>query len=583
MLKIFTRWAPGLSGCALACLLALGACETKEKATEPDPTNKIPGRTGLNGADNVGTIPQNVSFTSSFFGNQQLPARIDLQELKKVPPIGNQGSFGTCVAWAVGYNAKTILEAVKFDLTEQQLAQPQYQLSALDLFTAIPDADKGADNCEGSNFVPALEVMLNRGVATKAVAPYSGFTNCRQTNVQPAWSQDAAKHKIERYRRIDFTAAAVKQELARKNPVILGAKLADNFMSWNTDAVYQNHDAFGQVGIHSYHAMCIVGYDDAKGPNGAFKVVNSWDTNWGSQGVIWVDYNFMFNGFCFNNNLFVASNDDQRPTPGPNPNPGPNPQPDPTGVDLVPWVFADTAAIDYQNQVYTRNRTMFYDLYNIGNQAAPAAQRMQFAYIYYNAYNANDYGIIFINRMDPSLPVNNPGNPAFTCATVQAHSECRINVAVPPDGSIASAVVGQANAYLFQNYPMPVINGDYYLVMIADVSGKFAEEDEDNNLFYVTDQEPKRFINGTAERHGAPTEAWSFRNRLAGPKPYALPRAADYHTAVKPGRRNAYSPGEILALLQDRVASGEFAQKLRAHQAFRQAHPDAFSAGVVRR
>jgi hypothetical protein len=41
---------------------------------------------------------------------------------------------------------------------------------------------------------------------------------------------------------------------------------------------------------HYGHAMVVVGYDDDK-HGGAFEVQNSWGTNWGNDGYIWITYN----------------------------------------------------------------------------------------------------------------------------------------------------------------------------------------------------------------------------------------------------------------------------------------------------
>src|SRR5690625_6030951 len=69
-------------------------------------------------------------------------------------------------------------------------------------------------------------------------------------------------------------------------------------MSWNSDAILTSNTSFDNVGIHAYHAMAIVGYDDSKGPGGAFRIVNSWGKYWGDRGFIWVDYQFFLNEFC---------------------------------------------------------------------------------------------------------------------------------------------------------------------------------------------------------------------------------------------------------------------------------------------
>jgi hypothetical protein len=65
---------------------------------------------------------------------------------KYLPPIGDQGQYGTCVAWATAYNCKTTLESIKYGFTAAQLASPQYQLSPRDLFLNIDDAKKGAND-----------------------------------------------------------------------------------------------------------------------------------------------------------------------------------------------------------------------------------------------------------------------------------------------------------------------------------------------------------------------------------------------------------------------------------------------------
>src|SRR5690625_4850957 len=87
------------------------------------------------------------------FGTDNLPTRHDLTEF--FPPIGDQGDYGTCVSWAVGYNVKTAVSAMDRDLSPQDLADPRNQFSPKDLFISIPDSEKGG-NCDGTNFEPAL-------------------------------------------------------------------------------------------------------------------------------------------------------------------------------------------------------------------------------------------------------------------------------------------------------------------------------------------------------------------------------------------------------------------------------------------
>ena len=41
--------------------------------------------------------------------------------------------------------------------------------------------------------------------------------------------------------------------------------------------------------FHGGHAMCVVGYDDDR-YGGAFEILNSWGTDWGNNGYIWIRY-----------------------------------------------------------------------------------------------------------------------------------------------------------------------------------------------------------------------------------------------------------------------------------------------------
>jgi len=56
----------------------------------------------------------------------------------------------------------------------------------------------------------------------------------------------------------------------------------------NNVYIYNNYEA-SQDESNCGHAMLIVGYDNTKN---AFKIINSWGTNWGDNGYSWVNYNF---------------------------------------------------------------------------------------------------------------------------------------------------------------------------------------------------------------------------------------------------------------------------------------------------
>lgn len=270
---------------SFSLLLILNGCEKKndENPEKPDESNY---GLGLKNNDDMSTVPVSTNFG---FGADNLPASYSI--IDKFPPIGDQGQYGTCVAWAVGYNCKTVINGIEKGYSASDLASPNKQFSPKDLFTAIEDNLKGQD-CGGSNFEDALNILQNRGIATLQTVPYTSLGNCSKSGLDPSWAQEAAANKISYWRKVEGSANAIKKNISQNIPVIFGAKLADNFMSHNSDIVISSATSYDQVGQHAYHAMIISGYDDSKGPNGAFRVVNSWGGQWGASGHCWVDYNF---------------------------------------------------------------------------------------------------------------------------------------------------------------------------------------------------------------------------------------------------------------------------------------------------
>jgi C1A family cysteine protease len=228
-----------------------------------------------------------------------LPNKVSLEEF--FPPIGDQEDKGTCVAWAVGYNLKTALNAIENRWTQQQLANAEYQTSPKDLWLCIPQSQKG-QNCDGTCFEPAFAALMSDGVATMQAAPYRNFGNCSGTKIgnpdNKLISFSRVVSETERPR-----IEHIKAYLNDATPLALSAKLGDNFMNWHDSRVLNSETSYRNTGQHAYHAMVLSGYDDARH---AFRVRNSWGTAWGDEGSIWVDYDFFCNNFCLT--VFVAQN-----------------------------------------------------------------------------------------------------------------------------------------------------------------------------------------------------------------------------------------------------------------------------------
>jgi hypothetical protein len=200
----------------LGFLIGSSGCDPQDPIT----TDQALGWFGLGGTqgDNLATIEDDINF-----GQGQLPASVDL--VANFPPIGDQGQYGTCVAWATGYNHRSYILAKsegRTSFSNSQMFSPKY------LFWAVPAADKGAD-CNGTGFESAYNVMLSNGIATLQTVPYTDMGDCTGTTTD--WDAEASSWKLQDFREIDVDINTIKEYLSQGRAVSFGAKLGDNFMS----------------------------------------------------------------------------------------------------------------------------------------------------------------------------------------------------------------------------------------------------------------------------------------------------------------------------------------------------------------
>ncbi|NPA68920.1 MAG: C1 family peptidase [Chlorobi bacterium] len=473
-----------------------------------------------------------------------LPSSVDLSPY--FPPIGDQGAYGTCVAWATGYNHKSFLEAWddnhRTSFSESQKFSPKY------LFWTIPSSDKG-DDCNGTGFEPAYDVMIANGIADLATTPYTDLGDC--SSYPASYEHDvAANHKIESYRQVNVDVETLKQYLAQGRALSFGAKLGENFMAWNSgDVIDWDTDTY--QGQHAYHAMTLCGYDDSKGNNGAFRVVNTWGTSWGDGGYIWVDYNFFVNDFAFC--AFAATNKFSNPdSDGDNEvDEGEQNQ----GIDLMAWELYDLQDDNYPDD--SRARVAKYNAFNSGTENIDASNDWNIIYIYYNANNANDYGILLYDYYTDDY--GSYGEDGDLNDYNAGDSEIGNNwwnyINIPAGQSVAQALYGGEDARFSWAYEMPEISGEYYLVIIVDGYDVIQEFDESNNYFYLTDANggPITFYNGVMQESPAKSFEKNLNPQIGDDSPK--------QSVITEENLNAYSTKEIRKLIDYRLKSGDIQRK----------------------
>jgi hypothetical protein len=525
----------------IAILITMTACQ-KDNGFTSDDTFTPDLEYGLGGDldENGEGVPEDL-----FLGNGNVPSSHDISQF--LPPVGHQGNYGTCVAWALGYNLKSALEAQDKNYTTNDMTDPAKRFSAKDLFLSIDNSNKVA-NCDGTWLEYAMDAMQKRGIATEATVPYTNLGDCSQ-GPSAAGTQEAQNYKLSNYRKIDIDVNTIKQYIANDRPVGFGARLGDNFMTWNSDDVITGHTSFDRVGIHAGHAMTVIGYDDSKGFGGAFRVVNSWGQQWGDKGFIWIDYNFFVGGdFC--NVAFVGTNAQSEVDPNDPTDPNSNGQ-----IDMVPYGITDNPDQEGQS---AKDRTVSYNVYNIGTETARASSDWSVAYVYYNAFDANDYGILLYDYYSDDF--GSRGENGEMTSGPGISGNWWNNVDVAGGQSIAQAVSGSNDNFTW-DYQIPGITGYYYLVMIADPFQALQEADASNNFFYMTDANgyPIWFENGVPQGLDG-----NIGTRSSGKDGEQVAHLAP--NEVDSDMANAYTKSEIMGFLKHQAETGGLRRKVDQFQ-----------------
>jgi hypothetical protein len=243
----------------------------------------------------------------------ELPTTVDLTESSSLlagqpsaagmPPVGDQDLTNTCVGWATSYYYKTYQEWLEHGWALEN-SGPDYDhiFSPSFVYNQIaedPAPGPGDPGCDaGATIGDALHLIVNSGDLPMSVFPWYPY-NCV---IQPDITQKSAALA---YDGIDYGAffidtgppqgpevnnnlTPLKQWLADDDPFVIGIPVYDEFY-WAGS--YSCNVPIGPPAdpnsFHGLHAVAVVGYDDYLG-GGAFKIVNSWGTDWGCYGYAWL-------------------------------------------------------------------------------------------------------------------------------------------------------------------------------------------------------------------------------------------------------------------------------------------------------
>jgi hypothetical protein len=216
-------------------------------------------------------------------GNYNLPAAVSMRSYCPVPQ--DQGSSGTCTAWSTAYASRTILYSQRKKMANNNEVNSN-AFSPSFVYNQI----RLTNDCSyGAYISDALDLLKTQGCVS--FKEFGFECNRKVTEKEKKKAQDFTIKDYKRLFVYDGSTRAiitpVKKSLSENKPVVISIRCFGSLEKakdvWNPPANPTNDINKG------FHAMTVIGYDDAKF-GGAFELMNSWGNTWGNSGFVWIRY-----------------------------------------------------------------------------------------------------------------------------------------------------------------------------------------------------------------------------------------------------------------------------------------------------
>ena len=263
----------------------LKAGQVKLQTTEGKRLGYIPEPVDLSHLKGKSIIPE------TKFPKLSYPASYDLRTLNRLTPVKNQGTHGTCWAFATYGSLESWLkkdEGTEYDFSENNLVN-------------LHGFDWGFDN--GGNYF----------MSTAYLARWQGPVN-EEDDSYPRPGESTGSETVRKHvQEVIYIPRSGSTDNDNIKYAVMNYGAVGTMMCWNDGSYNPTTKAYYYNGSGDpNHAVAIVGWDDnypasnfntAPTGNGAFIVRNSWGTGWGDGGYFYVSYydtvfgsdNFMFN------------------------------------------------------------------------------------------------------------------------------------------------------------------------------------------------------------------------------------------------------------------------------------------------
>lgn len=191
--------------------------------------------------------------------------------------VKDQGQIGACTVFSVSSIYEYIIK---------RYSEEHADLSESFVYYNVRHKDSKELEDTGSSFQDVIDSIGNQGICTEELHPYE-----HQLNDIPSEEAylDAEKRKITKALNVNISEQDIKSAIQEGFPVAISLKIFDSF--YNTGAfIARPSDKEIESADFGYHAMVIVGYDDA---SKFFLVRNSWGEKFGDKGYCYIPYSYV--------------------------------------------------------------------------------------------------------------------------------------------------------------------------------------------------------------------------------------------------------------------------------------------------
>lgn len=209
---------------------------------------------------------------------RSLPTAVDNTSLFPTP--GNQSGQNSCVAWAVGYAAKSNNELNKRGWT---ISENRHQFSPAYLYNQLVNPNS-VDKL--TKIIETMQLIRTEGVCPLTYFPYNSSDYLTQPNaIQTA---AASLYKGLTCYSI-FNTTKMKEIISQGTGVVIAIKTYNDYKTISASNPVFDSSSGSYTGKH---AICLIGYDDNY-YGGAFKFIDSRGTGWGLGGYGWITYDIV--------------------------------------------------------------------------------------------------------------------------------------------------------------------------------------------------------------------------------------------------------------------------------------------------